>query len=146
MAIPDFNADGDLPEGVYSATLADVLARFGGGSRKRQEVTARLLRIVNLATATNDVDRLILYGSYITTKVEPNDVDLVLLMRESSQPETYPPDIQALFNHMRAHDELGASIFWARPSMIFGMTVDEFVHSWQMKRKRGRRGIVEVKL
>ena len=29
MALPAFDSRGDLPEGVYRATLAEVIARFG---------------------------------------------------------------------------------------------------------------------
>jgi hypothetical protein len=32
MALPEFNSDGDLPEGLYEATLAEVEDRFGTGS------------------------------------------------------------------------------------------------------------------
>jgi len=34
MPFPPFNNAGDRPIGVYRATLADVIARFGFGARK----------------------------------------------------------------------------------------------------------------
>ena len=52
MALPEFNDQGDLPEGLHKATLADVLERFGRGSEARQEATAVLQRIHRLVTAT----------------------------------------------------------------------------------------------
>jgi hypothetical protein len=36
MPLPDFNAAGDLPEGVHTATLDEVIARFNGQTSKRQ--------------------------------------------------------------------------------------------------------------
>jgi hypothetical protein len=53
-------------------------------------------------------------------------------------------DLAVLFDHERADRELGASIFWARPSMLFRQTIDEFIAFWQSKRGDTLRGIVEV--
>ena len=38
----------------------------------------------------------------------------------------------------------GASVFWVRPSMLFGESIDEFVRDRQIKRDGSSRGIVEV--
>jgi hypothetical protein len=55
------------------------------------------------------------------------------------------PDALVLFDHGKAASELGASIFWVRPAMLFLESLEEFVASWQIKRGGGKRGIVEVK-
>jgi len=49
-----------------------------------------------------------------------------------------------MFDHLRAQQELGASLFAIRPAFIFGETVDEFIAHWQVKRDLTRHGIVEV--
>ena len=36
MLWPDFNELGDLPVGVYRATIADVIAHFGHGTAQRE--------------------------------------------------------------------------------------------------------------
>jgi hypothetical protein len=81
MSLPNLNSAGDPPEGVHQATIDEVLARFGSGTRQRQAVTARLLHTYHLARATGKLDRLILFGSHITATSNPNDVDIVLIMR-----------------------------------------------------------------
>ena len=45
MLWPAFNELGDLPVGVYRATLADVIAHFGHGTAQRVIITARRERI-----------------------------------------------------------------------------------------------------
>ncbi len=45
LALPDFNAEGDMPPGIYPASLAEVLARFGQGSAQRRTVAGRLGRL-----------------------------------------------------------------------------------------------------
>jgi hypothetical protein len=52
MPWPAFNALGDLPAGVYRATLADVIAHFGHGTAQRVAITTRLEPIYALAHRT----------------------------------------------------------------------------------------------
>jgi len=83
VALPDFNEAGDLPEGVHRATLDEVLARFGKGTARREAATERLVLTYSLgALMTAKLDRMIIFGSYVTSKAEPNDVDIVLVMRD----------------------------------------------------------------
>jgi hypothetical protein len=145
MSLPNLNSAGDLPEGVYQATIDEVLARFGSGTRQRQAVTARLLRIYHLARATGKLDRLILFGSYITATFNPNDVDIVLIMRNDFDVYVYEEETRALFDHQRAAEVFEASIFWIRPALLLLETVEEFIAHWQIKRDHTRRGIVEVR-
>jgi len=144
MALPELNKHGDLPIAVHPATLAEVVARFGAGTPQRQAVTARLLRIHELAISTGALQRFVIFGSYITEKPEPNDVDVLLIMQEDFRLGDCPDAALALFDHERASGELGASIFWARPTMFFLEPTEQFIAEWQIKRDRGRRGIVEV--
>jgi hypothetical protein len=144
MPLPPFNESGDLPDDIHKVTLAEVVTRFGGYNDQRRELTKRLERIHQLATATGALDRLIVFGSYITAKPEPGDVDVVLVMRDDFDVSSCPVESAALFDHRRADEELGASCFWVRPGMLFGVTLDEFVAGWGVRREGGRRGLVEV--
>lgn len=144
MPLPPFNQAGDLPEGVHPATLAEIVARFGGGGEQRQEVTNRLERIYRLVAATGGLDRFVVFGSYVTTKSEPKDIDVVLVMRDDFDAAACRVEALALFDHRRAADELGASCFWVRPSMLFGEPLDRFIAGWGVRREGGWRGIVEV--
>ena len=145
MPLPSLNSDGDLPEGLHQATLDEVIARFGSGAAQRQAVSARLLRIYAVARGTNKLDSLIIFGSFVTSKLEPNDVDIVLVMRDDFDLNSCDEGERKLFDHQQAGREFGASIFWIRPSMLILETLDEFLAFWQTKRDHTRRGIVEVK-
>jgi hypothetical protein len=60
------------------------------------------------------------FGSYVSDTLAPNDVDVVLVMRDDFRPELCPPEALPLFDHNQAARELGASIFWVRPGMLWG--------------------------
>jgi hypothetical protein len=144
MPLPEFNEFGDLPEGLHRASLEEVVARFGSGSPQRQAVTDRLRRVYRLAAATGQLDRLLVFGSYVSDANEPNDVDVVLVMGNDFRSEDCPAESSVLFDHARANDELGASLFWVRPDMLLGEPLEQFLAFWQTKRDGRRRGIVEV--
>jgi hypothetical protein len=145
MPLPQLNSAGELPAGVHQATMDEVLARFGRGTAQRQAVTARLQRIYDLARATRKLDRFILFGSYITAKPDPNDVDIILVMRDDFDVQACDKESRPLFNHPRAAEAFGASVFWIRPALLVLETLEEFIAHWQITRDQTRRGIVEVR-
>ena len=107
MPWPAFNELGDLPIGIYRATLAEVLAHFGHGTAPRVTITARLERIYELARRTGAVQRFIVFGSYITAEPNPRDVDIFLVMRGGFQPREAPPDAQLLFRARHSPKRVG---------------------------------------
>ena len=52
--------------------------RFGHGTPQRHLVTSRLRHIYALAHVTGKLQRFVIFGSYVTAKLEPNDVDIIL--------------------------------------------------------------------
>ena len=48
-AVPLFRPDGYLPEGLYRASDADVLFRFGTSTRRRRRLALRLRRWIELS-------------------------------------------------------------------------------------------------
>ncbi len=132
-----------MPAGLHRATIDEVLKRFGSGSSQREAVVARLLRIYRAARETGRLERFIIFGSFVTAKVDPNDVDIILVMHDDFVLEDCVEGSRMLFEHDQAEKEFSASVFWIHPSLLFE-PVDEFLAYWQVKRDQTRRGIVEV--
>jgi hypothetical protein len=80
---PKFNNNGDLPVGIHKASLSDVIEHFGEGTFKRAILAQRLQRIYNLAVETGQAARFIIFGSFVTGKPNPRDLDIFLLMKDS---------------------------------------------------------------
>lgn len=142
--LPPFNLEGDLPPGVYPATWAEVLERFGADWGQRGACTRRLAHIYELARRTEHLERFVVFGSYVTAKANPNDVDVVLVMDDSFRLENCPMESRGLFDHAVAQARYGASVFWMRPALLLGERLEEFIGYWQMKRGGGQRGMVDV--
>lgn len=140
---PEFDNNGDLPVDIYPATLTEILQHFGTGTVRRDLLGQRLERIYTLANSTGKVARFIVFGSFVTAKQSPNDIDIFLLMDDSFDVDHVYGEAALIFDHQEAQNILGASIFWIRKlAAISGE--QEAVEYWQIKRDDTRRGIVEV--
>lgn len=87
--IPEFNDEGYLPPGIHQATSEEIAARFGREPELRQNQIESLIWLLDLCKRVG-VQRLIINGSFITDKWEPNDIDCVLLPKSD-----FPQDVQA---------------------------------------------------
>lgn len=99
---PEFDDNGDLPVGIHQATINEVVRHFGAGSLQRRLVAQRLERIFTLAISTGQVARFIVFGSFVTTKPEPGDVDIFMLMEDSFDSNQVRGEAGILFDHQSA--------------------------------------------
>jgi len=103
-----------------------------------------LQRIYQLVAATCKLERFVIFGSYITAKPQPHDVDIVLVMKDDFSMDACDEPTRILFDHQRAEGELGASVFWLCPSVLLRGSLEDFLLGWGTKRDLTLRGIVEV--
>ncbi len=106
-------------------------------------VAERLERIYRLAQAAGHLARFVVFGSFVTEKPEPRDVDVFLVMDDAFDSGTLPSEAALVFDHSASDAHFGASVFWVRRLAAFGgeQTAIEY---WQVKREGGRRSIVEI--
>jgi len=143
LSLPAFNEEGNLPPGVHQATLPEVLERFGHGSVQRGAVSERLNRLYQLVTSTGKLARFVVFGSFVTAKGEPNDVDILLLMEDTFDLVSVTGEAALLFQHLEAEARFGASVFWTCRSGAMGGE-QAMIEYWQVRRDGGQRGIVEI--
>lgn len=143
MPIPPYLKSGDLPVGIHAATLSEVLDRFGLSTPRRKVVASRLERILQIARKTRMVARFVVFGSFVTAKPDPNDVDVFMLMENEFDSASLSGEARLLFDHGAANTFFGASVFWLRRLAALGGE-QAALEDWQSKRDGGRRGIVEI--
>jgi hypothetical protein len=140
---PDFDDNGDLPVGIHQATLAEVIEHFGTSTLQRCIVAQRLGRIYGLARSTEQLGRFVIFGSFVTAKPKPNDVDIFMLMDDAFDFDQLKGEAAIIFDHAAAQNCEGASVFWIRRMAAIGGEQMALEH-WQIKRDGTERGIVEV--
>jgi hypothetical protein len=141
--IPAFRADGYLPEGVFRATEAEITFRFGSANRRRRRLILRVRHWIDLAKRTRAL-RLLIDGSFVTVKTEPNDVDAVVLLS---------PDFEGQVSAgLDAALELEEMLLTRRPEEIFAAEDEadwsEWIEFFGRTREvdARRKGLVEVEL
>lgn len=77
--IPPYNEEGYLPPGIHVANMEEIAARFGSGSELRVVQMESVRWLVDLGRRAG-ASRIIVNGSFVTDKSEPNDDDCVLLI------------------------------------------------------------------
>jgi hypothetical protein len=146
MMMPPCNAQGDLPPGVHQATRVEVVERFGQGAPERIRVTERSQQVIVLAHGTGKLERVFIWGSYVTDKPDPRAIDLFLIMSPDFESNDCTGTMHLVFDSEAAERELGTTVFWMTSSTGSQTTIAFFLEQFQLRRDGGRRGIVEVLL
>ena len=74
----------------------------------------RLARVHRVAEATRHLARFVIFGSFVTGKREPNDVDILLIMPDAFDASQLRGEAPLLFDYGAAQAHFGASVFWLR--------------------------------
>ena len=80
--IPSLNKNGWSPEGVHDCTLQEAAERFGSfqSSDRRPELWTKFTEFIREAKACQWMEAVLVDGSYVTSKPDPSDIDLVLVV------------------------------------------------------------------
>jgi hypothetical protein len=143
VPLPPLNANGDLPPGVHTCSRTELLDRFGTSTSTRVLMGMRLLRVLDLALQSGYVARAIVFGSFLSGKPEPGDVDLFLVMEDAFDLTALAGEGRLVFEHATAQAHFGASVFWARRASCYPSET-EMVSGWGLKRDGSVRGLVEI--
>lgn len=120
-----------------------MIEHFGTNTPQRRVAARRLARIHELARSTGQLARFVIFGSFVTAKPEPNDVDIFRLMENAFDSSQMTGEAAIVFDHLSAQNYEGASVFWIRRMAAIGGE-QAVVEHWQIRRDRRKRGIVEV--
>ncbi len=146
MPIPALNDDGLLPPGIYDCEMAEIQEQFASSkhSAMRRKLFVRLREYVQRAGRSEEVVELIVDGSFITAKEEPQDIDLLVATRKDKQVDVLLPVDYNLISRKRVAREFEFDVLAAPTgSRAFQIYVDWFR---QVKGRPGlEKGLLRVK-
>jgi hypothetical protein len=145
VVLPNLTDVGELPPGVHIADWQEFESRFGGSSPRRLWLLSRLRTLLDLAGASGELRRLFVWGSFVTEKPAPRDLDVLLIMSEDFEVDRLATSAQAVFDSTRAKLLFESDVFWARAS-IGEEVLDLWLDTYQTSRSFRKRGIVELVL
>jgi hypothetical protein len=143
MPIPALQENGFLPPGLYLADLDEIWKRFGRTSDRRRMLFNRLQMFVDAARHVEAL-RMFLAGSYVTAKMNPKDIDIVIWVGERFLELLELGDKQAL--------DLELMFLTREPKEAFAVFDEDGWNAWldffsSVKYREGEwKGVVEVRL
>jgi len=139
--LPEFDDFGNLPVGVYPATVEEISQRFNCSSfRARSPLTNSLTRYVrdirNMGPTGLYID-----GSYVSLKLAPSDVDIGVV---------FPGDFDIANNEWRfknpSYKRMKLDIQLFKPGWNDAV-IENILSGWQVDRERQQpKGIIYLEL
>jgi hypothetical protein len=147
MPIPALDAHGFLPPGVHEASLEEVRQEFGRfrGSDARVTLQDALERFSAEAFQTGLVAAIVVDGSFTTAVDQPNDVDLIVVLRtEIDLSVDLRPDQYNVVSARRVRSRYPFDVLYATPDAASLEPLLQFF-SQVRGRQDVRKGMVRVR-
>ena len=143
--LPDFDDDGFLPKGKHHVTLDEFAKRFVyfDMSDQRFRLFEKFKRLCEEARRSGIVRHILVGGSFVTSKPEPNDFDCVVVLDPSIAGHDLVPMEYNLASRRMACRLFGGDIF---PVVDGSLEHHRFLNLFQSTRGGERVGIVEIDL
>jgi hypothetical protein len=94
-SLPALDYKGVLPQGIHSASLEEVVNRFGSGSAQRDRLARELTHLADKAREVK-AQALVLGGSFISADPNPADLDAVIVFPEEAREDVSPSDLDII--------------------------------------------------
>ena len=151
--IPELE-EGVLPEGIHSCTVDEVEQTFGrfSHSDRRPRLTESLRSYIQAARTAGIAVGVLIDGSYITGKAEPNDIDLVLVLRSDFDlaaeltPMEYNVQSKRMVRKLYKFDILTAVEGSATYDEYVGLFSQVRLDDPGQSRTRKRKGLLRIEL
>ena len=148
MPIPVLSSEGYPPTGLFDCELSEVSARFGvfSGSDRRPQLFARLEQLARSMRASGLFEELIVDGSFVTAKAQPNDIDVIAVLRPGHNFERdLPMSEYALVSRALLRRRFGFDVIVAERDSALYKTYVEFF-SRVREAPELRKGLLRVRL
>ena len=148
MPIPNLEPSGFLPPGIHDCTLSELRERFGTfqGSDLRSKLFAKLEEFIAEAKRSGIVRGLIVNGSFVTAKLAPNDIDVIIVVAGTHDfAADLSPTEYNILSKQRVRRRFGFDLLVAREGSLEYSRWTEFFQ--QVRLEPGReKGILKVAL
>jgi len=148
MPIPALDEAGFLPAGVHICTLEEIKLRFGTFQRsdRRPELFRRLEAFLSEARASGIVLSVLIDGSFVTAKAEPNDIDVILVLApEHNFAADLSPSNYNILSKRRVYRRYGFDLLVASAGSDEHRRYIQFFQQIRFEPRR-TKGILEVRI
>lgn len=134
-----------MPLGAIQSGRLTRRKRFGTATPRRQFLFGRLQDLVNDLVSTGSVKRIYLFGSFVSGKSSPNDIDLFIVMEAGLTTAQLSGKVSEVFQHDLCRIRYHANVFWVT-EVIGDERIDDLLDVFSRNREKQQRPIIEVKV
>lgn len=144
--LPELDAEGNLPAAIHAASLAEVVQRFGTRGEAREGFGRLLTDVVNAAKLYPTIKRVLVWGSFVSAKAEPRDLDYSVVVSVDHRGSLVAAE------HRRFLVPVDARAYYGIDKGYFAIPDYPLEHYQSrlefmlQRRDGGARGIVEISL
>ena len=129
----------------HIASLEEIEKRFGTSTTRRQFLFRQLQAVINRFLATGSVSRVYLFGSFVSGKASPNDIDLFVVMKAGFTTTSLSGRLLEVFQHEACKIRYQADVFWVTEA-IGDEPITDLLDVFSRDREQRQQPIFEVKL
>jgi hypothetical protein len=139
--IPEFNKYGNLPAGIYKSSITCIENKFGISSEKRILLFNNFQKFLELLSPfKKKIKRIILDGSFVTSKESPGDIDCIMIIENDFR---FTPEIvEELSNSKRLYELYNIHLFMFEEKNT--KSYREILNFFSKDRDLKPKGIIEV--
>ena len=135
-----------MGEAVLTAlTFAEISQQYGESTPRRQFLCSRLHTVIQLLAATRALRRLYLFGSFVTGKPAPRDLDCLAVMATGFTMATLSSPVLEVFQHDLCRLYYYTGVFWVTEA-VGQEQIDAMLQVFSHDRHGLSQPIVEVQL
>lgn len=139
--IPQFDRQGFLPQGLHDTSIQEIRSVFGFTSHRNRLIDG-LDRFVHIWNASGFVDYAVIDGSFVTSKPEPGDIDMLIIPIDGAVESNSFGDLllHYSYNYAFTKAEFGCEAF-----MVFGREeVEDGLDFFSRDRQGNARGLLRL--
>lgn len=130
---------------IVLTTLDEVAVQFGTTTPRRRFLFDKLRQLIQLIEQTGSLKRVYLFGSFVTGKASPNDLDLLVVMDSNFTTATLSGLLLEPFEHERCRIRYSADVFWVTET-INQEQIENLLEVFSRDRDKREQPIVELRL
>lgn len=140
--IPAFDQRGLLPPGLHDTSISEIRSTLGFTAR-RDGLVDGLERYIHVWDSSKSLDHLIIDGSFVTSKPEPCDIDMILVPhRRALFSSTFGDLAKALcYDRPFTKAEFGCEAFVVASSA----DLDAWLNFFKCDRQGNVRGLLQLR-
>lgn len=127
------------------ASVQEIETRFGASTPRRQFLFQQLQILFNRLRAIGGVRQVFLFGSFVTGKPSPNDIDLFLVMNGGFSTTNLSGQDLDVFQHDLSRIRFHADVFWVTEA-VGADRIEDLLDVFSRNRDGQPQPIIEVQL